>query len=84
MAQVLAATANTYGHPVLNWSWIFPALFFTAVAIALAPVVWLWVQGQLSLWLIPLVTGLTVMAAVVATPHLRLFDLDGEMILSRR
>lgn len=50
---------------------LYPLAFLLALAAALAPVVVLWVRGDLSRWLIPPVAGVVALAFAVAAPILQ-------------
>ncbi|PRY47624.1 hypothetical protein LY71_113126 [Geodermatophilus tzadiensis] len=70
-AKQMRAYLGTVGQPIKTTAWKVPAAFFALLLAVLAPVIVLFVQGQLSLWLIPLVALITWTFGSVSKPVLQ-------------
>ncbi|MGY1593247.1 hypothetical protein ACI79D_14830 [Geodermatophilus sp. SYSU D00708] len=62
---------NQLGGRRRSWAWLYPAGFLLGLLAATAPLIVLWVHHQLSLWLIPLVIVVLLMAFAVGAPLLQ-------------
>lgn len=67
----IAATYEALGHRRKSRDWRYPVGFLLAIAVAVGPLIYAWIRGDLTLWAIPFVTWAIVAAFGAGVPRVR-------------